>query len=262
TRHALAALSRLPERDLEPRLAGLVSEEVFSVQADPRSPERGQYGFLQDLVRTVAYETLAKRDRKTKHLDAAAFLEEAWGADEEEIVEVVAAHLLEAYRLAPDAEDAAPIKARARRMLARAGERAASLAAAEEALAYFAQAAELTDSTLERAELAEQTGEMAFTLGRADDATVHFEDATDLFERGGQTHQAARVQARLAEVEFVQGRLEQAVERMRKAHAVLSGDEPDPDLAMVAGQLGRFLAISGRDEEALPLVEEALLLAE
>ena len=30
------------------------------IQADPRSPERGQYGFLQDLLKRVAYETLAK----------------------------------------------------------------------------------------------------------------------------------------------------------------------------------------------------------
>ena len=33
------------------------------MQADPRSPEHGQYGFLQDLVRHVAYETLSKRER-------------------------------------------------------------------------------------------------------------------------------------------------------------------------------------------------------
>ena len=35
------------------------------MEADPRSPERGQYGFLQDIVRGVAYEMLAKRDRKS-----------------------------------------------------------------------------------------------------------------------------------------------------------------------------------------------------
>jgi class 3 adenylate cyclase/tetratricopeptide (TPR) repeat protein len=262
TREALAALSGLPERDLEPLLASLVAKEVFSVQADPRSPERGQYGFLQDLVRTVAYETLAKRDRKTKHLQAAAYLEQAWGQDEEEIVEVVASHYLEAYGLAPTDTDAGGIKERARRMLARAGERAASLAAAQEAQSYFRQAAELTDSALERAELTERTGQMAFTLGRAEDAMAQFEEATRLFEAGGQTHQAARVQARLAEVEFNLGRLDKAVERMRDAHTVLSGEEPDPELALVAAQFGRFLAIAGRYEEAFPLLDQALELAE
>jgi len=165
TRAALAALSGLPERDLDPLLASLVAKEVLSVQADPRSPERGQYGFLQDLVRTVAYETLAKRDRKTKHLEVAHYLEQAWGQDEEEIVEVVASHYVEAYRLAPEAEDSRAIRDQARRMLVRAADRAASLAAAEEAESYFRRDAELTDSALERAELVERAGEMAHQMG-------------------------------------------------------------------------------------------------
>jgi class 3 adenylate cyclase len=181
TRRALAALSGLHERELDPLLASLVAKEVLSVQADPRSPERGQYGFLQDLVRTIAYETLAKRDRKQKHLRVAAYLEEAWGEDEEEIVEVVASHYLEAYRLAPEAEDAGEIKEQARKMLVRAAERAASLAAAEEAETYFQQAAELTDSTLERAELIERAGKMTMTQGHADQAGEDYEDSTSLF---------------------------------------------------------------------------------
>jgi len=262
TRAALAALSGLPERDLDPLLASLVAKEVLSVQADPRSPERGQYGFLQDLVRTVAYETLAKRDRKTKHLEVAHYLEQAWGQDEEEIVEVVASHYVEAYRLAPEAEDSRAIRDQARRMLVRAADRAASLAAAEEAESYFRRAAELTDSALERAELVERAGEMAHQMGHPDDATASFEEATRLFADAGQTHPAARVQARLAEVEFERGFLEQGIERMQRSHAVLSADEPDPDRALVAAQLGRFLAVAGRYEEALPALDEALELAE
>jgi class 3 adenylate cyclase/tetratricopeptide (TPR) repeat protein len=262
TRASLAALSGLPERDLEPLLAALVAKEVLSVQADPRSPERGQYGFLQDLVRTVAYDTLAKRDRKEKHLRVAAYLERAWGAEEEEIVEVVASHYVEAYRLAPEADDAAEIQSRARRMLVRAAERAASLAAIEEAETYFRQAAGIADTGLERAELSERAGQMAFLRGRAAEASADYEAATALFEESGQGHAAARVQARLAEIEFAQDHLEQAVERVRKAHAVLSGDEPDRDRAAVAAQLGRFLAIEGRHAEAIPFLEEALELAE
>jgi len=262
TRAAAAALTGLPERELEPLLASLVAKEVLQVQSDPRSPERGQYGFLQDIVRTVAYETLARKDRKDKHLKVAGYLVRAWGEDEEEIVEVVASHLLEAYRLAPDADDAAPIGEQARRMLIRAAERSASMAASAEAQSYFQQAAELTSSALERAELTERTGQMAWTLGRAEEAAAHYEEATGLFEDSGQTHQSARVQARLAEVEFTQGHLEQAIERMSRAHAVLSGEEPDPDVALVAGQLGRFLAVAGRYDEAAPTLEEALELAE
>ena len=122
------------------------------MQADPRSPEHGQYSFVQDLLRHVAYETLSKQDRRARHLAAARHLQGAF-ADEDEIVEVVASHYLEAYRSGPDAPDAGEIKVRAREMLTRAGDRAASLAAAREAQRYFEQAAELGDDAVTTAEL-------------------------------------------------------------------------------------------------------------
>ena len=49
--------------------------ELLSLEADPRSPERGQYSFVQALIREVAYNTLARRDRKTRHLSAARYYE-------------------------------------------------------------------------------------------------------------------------------------------------------------------------------------------
>ena len=144
TRQALSFLSGLTDEELEPLLIGLVRKEVLGVQADPRSPEHGQYGFLQDLLRRVAYETLAKADRKGRHLAAAAHLEQTWG--EHEVVEVVASHYLDAYESDPAAGDALEIRAKAGRQLARAGERAASLGANDEAERYFSQAAELADA--------------------------------------------------------------------------------------------------------------------
>jgi len=110
TRQAVAAVGGGPEEQLEPLLASLIRKEVLSIQSDPRSPERGQYLFLQDLVRFVAYETLARRDRKVRHLRAAAYLEELFGAGELEVVEVVASHYLAAFEAAPDDEDAAETK--------------------------------------------------------------------------------------------------------------------------------------------------------
>ena len=118
-------------------------KEVLGVQADPRSPEHGQYGFLQDLVRHVAYETLSKRERKTRHLAAAAYLTTTFAEEEDEVVEVIASHYLAAHEAAPDAEDAPDIRERAQTMLVRAGERAESLAASAEARRYYEQAAKL-----------------------------------------------------------------------------------------------------------------------
>jgi class 3 adenylate cyclase len=168
TKQALAALSGFAEEELDPILAALTRKELLGVQADPRSPEHGQYGFLQDLLRRVAYETLAKRDRKERHLAAASHLEEAWG--EHEVVEVVASHYLDAYEAAPDTADAEEIREKARAALTRAGERAASLAAAAEAQRYFEQAAGLTDHPLEQASLTDRAGHMAFKAGALDTA--------------------------------------------------------------------------------------------
>ena len=114
TKQGIAAVTGIPDDEVETLLASLVRKEVLSIQADPRSPERGQYSFLQDIVKHVAYETLSKRERKDKHLAAARYLETLWGAEEDEVVEVVAAHYLDAWGAAPEAEDADEIKATAR----------------------------------------------------------------------------------------------------------------------------------------------------
>jgi class 3 adenylate cyclase/tetratricopeptide (TPR) repeat protein len=257
----LAAVSGIPEPELEPLLAGLVRKEILQLQADPRSPERGQYVFVQDLLRHVAYETLARKDRKARHLAVAGHLEETAGRGED-VVEVVASHYLAAYEAAPDDADAAAIKAKAAEGLARAGERAASLAAGEEAHRYYEQAAELADDPRAEAELHERAGEMAQISARPEEATAQYEQSIELFERLGATHPAARVSARLGEVEWQRGRLAQAVERMERAFGVLSNDEPDADFATLAAQLGRLHFFNGNLERSSETLDIALTLAE
>jgi predicted ATPase/class 3 adenylate cyclase len=261
TREALTAVSGLDESQLEPLLAGLVRKEVLSIQADPRSPEHGQYGFLQDLVRRVAYETLSKRERKTRHLAAAAQLERAF-ASEHEVVEVLASHYLAAYEAAPDDTDADDIRQRAAQLLARAGERAASLAASEEAAHYFEGAASLAEDPLEQAHLIERSGEMALRAVRSEEAQARFEQALALFSAAGERHQAARVTARLGNVEWRRGQLEAALARMEQAWSELEGEEPDADIAALAAQIGRLHVMKGEPEAGLEQLERALDLAE
>src|SRR5439155_26294202 len=91
-KQAVAEVGGISESEVEPILAGLVRKEILTVQADPRSPERGQYGFLQDLVKKIAYETISKKERKAMHLAAAAFIERTSAADEDGPGTVLAAH--------------------------------------------------------------------------------------------------------------------------------------------------------------------------
>ena len=262
TKDGLRALTGLSEPELEPLLRALVRKEMLSIQADPRSPEHGQYSFIQDLVKRVAYETISKRERKTKHLAAGAFMASLSGAEEDEAIEVVASHYLDAYAAAPEDPDAQEIRSKAREMLVRAGERAASLAANREAQRAFERALELTDDPLARAELGERAGMMAATGARADEASGHFERARELFEGAGAMHAAARVSARLAEIMWDRGRLEQGLASMDSAFAVLAREEPDADLAALAAQIGRFAFFAGRHELALERLTKALEIAE
>jgi class 3 adenylate cyclase/tetratricopeptide (TPR) repeat protein len=262
SRASLLALTDLGAETLDELLGSLVRKEVLSLQTDPRSSERGQFGFLQDLVRAVAYETLPKRHRKERHLAVALYLQGAWGSEDEEIVEVVASHYLEAYELAPEADDAGEVKSKAREMLARAGERAAALAAGEEARRYFEQALELADDSDTRGALEERAGQMAWLAGHGELARSHFERAIATLDAAGRTHASARVTARLGEVDYFEERHHEAVDRMEHAFAVLSNDEIDADVVTLAAQLGRVYYFMGDVERASSRIEFALDLAE
>jgi tetratricopeptide (TPR) repeat protein len=262
TKQALTAVSGVEGPTLDELLTGLLAKEMLSVQADPRSPERGQYSFLQDIVKRVAYDTISRHDRKTKHVAAAEFLASAPMADEGEIAEVVASHYLDAYDSAPDDADAGELRARGFQTLVRAANRAAALGANLQAQRAFERAAALTDEVEEKAELHERAGIAANVGGHQADASANFEMSIDLFRSAGASHPAARVAARAAEISWEQGRLEQGLQSMDEAFAVLATEEPDADLAALAAQIGRFMYFAGRGDVALERLDRALDIAE
>ncbi len=92
------------------------------MDVDPRSPERGHYRFVQGLIQEVAYGTLAKRDRRARHLAAARYFE---SVGDDEVAGVLAQHYLEAYRAQPDGPEGSAVAAQARVALRAAAQRAA-----------------------------------------------------------------------------------------------------------------------------------------
>ena len=263
SRDALAAVTDVPQADVDQLLGALARKEVLSLQVDPRSPERGQYAFLQDLLRQVAYETMPRAERKSRHLAVAAHFDHQHDS-EQEFAEIVASHYVIALELDPDAEDAGEIGARARATLVTAGERAASLAATESAQRYFERALELTDALLERAELHERAGIMASRRRRMVEARTHLENAIEGMEQLGHAHRAARISAMLAtEVTWGQENdIGRALADMERSFAALSDDERDADLALLAVHSARLLYFSGRIDEAMERNELALEIAE
>jgi class 3 adenylate cyclase/tetratricopeptide (TPR) repeat protein len=262
SKEALSGVAGIDVVRLEPLLSSLVRKEVLRVHVDPRAPERGQYGFLQDLVRRVAYETLSRRDRKGRHLAAAETLRSTFGEVEQEIAEVVASHYVAAYEAQPDAEDAPEIRSSARELLARAGERAGSLAARGEARSYFERAAELADDPLECARLLERAGEMALSNTEYEAAEQAFTDAQELRNRAEEAHAVARLSGRIAHVERATGRGQAALERLEQAYAAVASDEPDPDVTDLAANLGQMYVWSGDFERAQEPLERALATAQ
>ena len=258
---SLVTLTGLEHSQLEQLLGGFGAQRVLGLQSDPRSPEQGQYGFLQDLLRHVAYETLPRQDRKAKHLAAAEHL--AANLAEDEVVEVIASHLLDAYRLDPDAADAEGLRARAHLALLRAGERAASLGASAEAQRYFEQAGELSGAPTEQAAALSRAGEMALNAGAAERAAPLFGAGVALFEAAGETHAAPHARVSwLALIDQATGRQEEAIERMERAYAVIADDEPDADMALLLVRLGAAHFFSGNTERAIERTELGLDIAE
>jgi class 3 adenylate cyclase/tetratricopeptide (TPR) repeat protein len=153
TTAGLSAVSGVAPDVLEPRLRSLVRRELLVLDVDPRSPERGQFAFVQALIREVAYNTLAKRDRKARHLAAARFFE---SLDTDELAGGLAGHYLAAQRLAADEAEADALAAQARIALRGAAERAAALGSYEQAITFLEQALEVTTDPADRAELHER----------------------------------------------------------------------------------------------------------
>ena len=138
---ALIAVSGRDEPAVRAALAELVRREVLSVSADPLSPEKGSYGFAQNMLRQVAYDTLSRRDRKARHLAVAAHLRAAFAGDGEEVTDVIARHYLDALKAVPDDPDTAEIRGQAIGVLIRAAERAERTGAPARAAASYAAAA-------------------------------------------------------------------------------------------------------------------------
>jgi class 3 adenylate cyclase len=253
TKAGLAEVSGRSEAELEALLAFLVKREILGLQNDPRSPELGQYGFLQDLLRQVAYETLARPERKARHLAAADYLTRSG----DETVEVVASHLLAAYDADPDAADATEIRASARLALVHAGQRAGALAASAEALRYYEQALALAED----AELHERAGRAAHLAARLPTAREHYDRAIALCESEDDARGAARLRSKIGAVLWLEDMTPQAFDALHRAVDVLSSEE-DADLAFALEELSRFLTLAGRHDEAAPLIERSLELAE
>src|SRR4051794_4472786 len=243
---------------LDPRLRSLVRKEFLVQDTDPRSPERGQYAFLQGLIREVAYGTLSKADRRRKHLSVASHFETL---GEDELAGVVASHYVEALRATAEGPDADELAATVRQRVRTAATRALSLGSPDQALTFVEQALELTPET-ERAPLWHLAGDAAHRAGHYERAVDYLNAAATAYAASGEGVQLAQVASALLRPLTMADRRAEALTMLETARAQLPDDADDRTRAELFMRLSEVMQQHGRSELALEYIEVALPAAE
>ncbi|HET7901719.1 MAG TPA: AAA family ATPase [Candidatus Nanopelagicales bacterium] len=295
TREAVGAVSGVQPGELDSDLRALVRKEVLDQDLDPRSPERGQYRFVQSVIKEVAYATLTKPARRAKHLACAQYFE---SQGDEELTGVVATHYLEAFRAEPSAPEADTVAQSARTWLGRASDRALALGSTDPALATALVALTLADAPADRAPFHHRAAVAAAYIGDMEESWTHLEAATadylaaddlvslarmlthphvlgrfelerrgrirawltDVEQRLPRSERAARatVLATLADAASGEGRFADSLELSEPALIEAQASHDDAALTLAAAARSWALSNAGRHFESRLLGEEVL----
>jgi tetratricopeptide (TPR) repeat protein len=255
----LSAVSGIPESQLEPRLRAFVRRELLTLQADPRSPERGQYAFVQALIREVAYNTLARANRKARHLAAARFFE-SLGSDE--LAGGLAGHYLAAHENAAEGPERDALAAQARIALSAAADRAIQLGSHEQALRFLELALSITADPSGQADFLERAGESASAAGHHAAAEDFFERALGIRRQGGDRPAMARMIAVMSRAMLSGRQVERALPILEAAIAEFADLSPDPGVVAISAQLARGYMLHDENRRSLEVVDGVLEAAE
>jgi tetratricopeptide (TPR) repeat protein len=256
---AVAAVNGGESESLESRLRALARKELVVVDADPRSPEHGQWSFLHGLVREIAYGTLSKRDRRAKHLAAARYFDQL---DDEELAGMLASHYLDAYRAAPEGPEGDVIAAQARVALRVAADRAVVLHANASAVGYFEQALSVTTDPAERAAIQLRMAEPAEAALGIEASERYLRDALAWLSAHGDPGAAASAVARLARSLIQSARLEEARGLLLPAVKGFDTGEETVATARLLNEVARTHLFAGEPDQALVHLERGLVIAE
>lgn len=253
---SLAGLREESVDKVERRLGDLVRREIFELVRDPRSPERGQYRWVQSVLREVTYGRISKSDRHVLHLRVARQLQ---SLAEPELAPVVASHFVVARETSGDSDPG--LQEELAEALRAAIDRAQVLHAHEQILGLVDSA--LTVVPAEMAMDLREIGAMAAVhLARFDDADRHAEEARALAEASSEQtlmHRAVALAGRV----YNEGRNPRRAADILEPHLARYPDvDADPNLARAAVYLSRSRLLLGDDVGAAELSDQALGAAE
>jgi class 3 adenylate cyclase/tetratricopeptide (TPR) repeat protein len=251
----LGEIQERPIEEVEPILRNLVRREVLEFDEDPRSPERGQYRFVQSLIREVVYGRLSRSERISRHLTVAGRLEDRGDI---EFAGVIASHYASAVALDPENGE---LLDRAREAVVGAADRANSLRSAEQAAGLYLQAISMTDDPSERADLQVAAAASYFDAGRADKAQEIVNEALAWYRSVDNSRGVVVASTQLASV------LSGSFDAQSAAEAIVAVFEATPEStdetwAHLASETSRALALSGRGEQSILVSDRALPVME
>jgi tetratricopeptide (TPR) repeat protein len=217
------------------------------------------------MLRQVAYDTLSRRDRKTRHLAVAQHLRTTFAGDGEEVTDVIARHYLDALNAIPDDPDTGQICTLAITAFVRAAERAERTGSPARAAASYAIAAEL--ATADDTGREPSAGTLWERAAGAATATADYADAVQYADRARAYHlerdqdrAAARAQAIAGRALNEWSRYAEAREQLTAAVEVLRTD-PDTDTVRALQELATLETFAG-SPDADRLTAEALYLGQ
>jgi class 3 adenylate cyclase len=251
---ALKAVARSGPEEIEPMLHHLVQREIVALDDDPRSPERGNYRFVQGLLREVAYGTLARDDRRTRHLAAARYYETL---GDDELSGVLAQHYVDAYQAHPDGPEGAAVAAQARVALRGAAQRAADLGSRRLALGYIESALVVVTDPAEELDLRAAASDMAAGAGLMDASVRHGERAVALATDLGDVRARRIASAHLGDM-LLEGHHDRALEILTAAYEEPGLTPGDPGYLQVAAAFAKAMMRSQNDARAVEVADAAL----
>jgi class 3 adenylate cyclase/tetratricopeptide (TPR) repeat protein len=255
---AVAAVGATSVEAVEPRLRRLVTRELLVAQPVERGLSPALYRFTEWLVQEVAYATIARRDRRSRHLAAGRYFD---ALEDPDAIGAVATHLLAAYTAAPNATHDTELMALAAGALRAAAERASALHAPTQALEYLQGALSVTTDDAQRAQLWELAAASAQAAGRLKEAEGLVRQAIEFQTARGDRSAVARTTVRLGGILALRYEADESIAVVRSALDDLGSDaslRDDPWLVELMSGLAHAYLLAGRTSDAIEWADQAI----
>jgi class 3 adenylate cyclase/tetratricopeptide (TPR) repeat protein len=258
---AVAQASGLERRTAELRLHALERKDFVRRARRSSVADEAEYAFLHVLVRDVAYGQIPRGRRAELHGLAAEWIGPLGRTEDH--AEMLAHHYrntIELRRAAGQPPDP-DLADHALASLRDAGDRAFSLNAYPSAANFYQSALELAPAgSPERAHLLFRLGRTRLVGGDLDPELL----ATACAElvASGDPETAAEAEAELSRLHWLRGDGNWSAEHLDRARELVTECGPSRAKASVLGNIAGSLMLSGGNEEAMRLGQEALTMAE